>query len=60
MALTRASGCAPYGLMKTSRERRQAVIGFGAVDYGLQTLDGLAAWLDEQALAASSPEPVQG
>lgn len=29
-----------------SRERRQAVIGFGAVAYGLQTLDGLAAWLD--------------
>jgi uncharacterized protein YndB with AHSA1/START domain len=29
-----------------SRERRQAVIGFGAVEYGLQTLDGLAAWLD--------------
>lgn len=29
-----------------SRQRRQAVIGFGAVEYGLQTLDGLAAWLD--------------
>lgn len=29
-----------------SRERRRAVIGFGAVEYGLQTLDGLAAWLD--------------
>lgn len=29
-----------------SRERRQIVIGFGAVEYGLQTLDGLAAWLD--------------
>ena len=28
-----------------SRERRQAVIGFGAVEYGLQTLDGLEAWL---------------
>lgn len=28
-----------------SRERRQTVIGFGAVEYGLQTLDGLAAWL---------------
>lgn len=28
-----------------TRERRQAVIGFGAVEYGLQTLDGLAAWL---------------
>ncbi|WP_332715035.1 SRPBCC domain-containing protein [Pelagibacterium mangrovi] len=28
-----------------SRERRQAVIDFGAVEYGLQTLDGLAAWL---------------
>ncbi len=32
-----------------SRERRQVVIGFGAVEYGLQTLDGLAAWLDRQA-----------
>ena len=29
-----------------SRDRRQAVIGFGAVEYGLQTLAGLAAWLD--------------
>lgn len=29
-----------------NRERRQAVIGFGAVEYGLQTLEGLAAWLD--------------
>jgi hypothetical protein len=29
-----------------SRERRQVVIGFGAVEYGLQTLYGLAAWLD--------------
>lgn len=29
-----------------SRERRKAVIDFGAVEYGLQTLDGLAAWLD--------------
>lgn len=29
-----------------SRERRQFVIGFGAVEYGLQTLDGLARWLD--------------
>jgi uncharacterized protein YndB with AHSA1/START domain len=29
-----------------SRERRQAVIAFGAVEYGLQTLDGLAGWLD--------------
>jgi uncharacterized protein YndB with AHSA1/START domain len=28
-----------------SRERRQAVIGFGAVEYGLQTLDSLAVWL---------------
>lgn len=28
-----------------SRERRQVVMGFGAVEYGLQTLDGLAAWL---------------
>ena len=30
-----------------SARRRQAVIGFGAVEYGLQTLDGLAAWLDD-------------
>lgn len=29
-----------------SRARRQVVIGFGAVEYGLQTLDALAAWLD--------------
>jgi uncharacterized protein YndB with AHSA1/START domain len=29
-----------------NRERRQSVIDFGAVEYGLQTLDGLAAWLD--------------
>lgn len=29
-----------------SPERRRIVIGFGAVEYGLQTLDGLAAWLD--------------
>ena len=29
-----------------SRERRQQVISFGAVEYGLQTLDGLATWLD--------------
>lgn len=29
-----------------SRPRRQVVIGFGAVEYGLQTLDGLAAWLE--------------
>lgn len=28
-----------------SRARRQAVIGFGAVGYGIETLDGLAAWL---------------
>jgi len=28
-----------------SRERRQVVIGFGAVEYGLQTLDGPAPWL---------------
>jgi uncharacterized protein YndB with AHSA1/START domain len=32
-----------------SRERRQVVIGFGAVEYGQQTLDGLAAWLDRPA-----------
>ena len=31
-----------------SRERRQTVIGFGAVEYGLQTLNGLATWLDRQ------------
>lgn len=29
-----------------SPERRKAVISFGAVEYGLQTLDGLLAWLD--------------
>lgn len=29
-----------------SRKRRQVVIGFGAVEYGLQTLDALATWLD--------------
>jgi uncharacterized protein YndB with AHSA1/START domain len=29
-----------------SRERRQTGIGFGAVEYGLQTLDGLATWLE--------------
>lgn len=29
-----------------SRERRGIVIGFGAVEYGLQTLDKLAAWLE--------------
>jgi len=29
-----------------SAQRRREVIGFGAVEYGLQTLDGLAAWLD--------------
>jgi uncharacterized protein YndB with AHSA1/START domain len=28
-----------------TRERRLAVIGFGAVEYGLQTLEGLANWL---------------
>ena len=28
-----------------TRERRLAVIGFGAVEYGLQTLEGLADWL---------------
>lgn len=28
-----------------SPNRRQAVIGFGAVEYGLQTMDSLAAWL---------------
>lgn len=31
-----------------SAKRRAVVIGFGAVEYGLQTLDGLAAWLDER------------
>lgn len=30
-----------------SRARRQAVIDFGAVEYGLQTLDKLAAWLEQ-------------
>ena len=29
-----------------TRARRDAVIGFGAVEYGLQTLAGLAEWLD--------------
>lgn len=29
-----------------SRERRGVVIGFGAVEYGLQTLDSLGAWLE--------------
>ena len=29
-----------------SRERRQAVMRFGAVEYGQQTLECLAAWLD--------------
>ncbi|MCS3744140.1 hypothetical protein FHX16_006156 [Rhizobium sp. BK661] len=29
-----------------TRERRQIVIGFGAGEYGLQTLDGLVAGLD--------------
>lgn len=28
-----------------SRERRQAVVAFGAVEYGLQTLAGLERWL---------------
>lgn len=28
-----------------SRERRQAVVAFGAVEYGLQTLNGLERWL---------------
>lgn len=32
-----------------SRERRQQVIAFGAVEYGLQTLASLEAWLDGQA-----------
>lgn len=30
-----------------SIERRQTVIGFGAVEYGLQTLDGLALWMNQ-------------
>jgi uncharacterized protein YndB with AHSA1/START domain len=30
-----------------SRDRRQAVIAFGAVEYGLQTLNGLEVWLDQ-------------
>ena len=29
-----------------SRERRQAVLGFNAVGYGLQTLEKLGTWLD--------------
>lgn len=29
-----------------TRARRREVIAFGAVEFGLQTLDGLAAWLD--------------
>lgn len=29
-----------------SPERRRFVIGFGAVEYGLQTLDSLGAWLE--------------
>lgn len=29
-----------------SPERRQQVIGFGAVEYGLQTLESLERWLD--------------
>jgi uncharacterized protein YndB with AHSA1/START domain len=29
-----------------SRERRQAVVAFGAVEYGLQTLAGLERWLE--------------
>lgn len=34
-----------------TRARRQAVIGFGAVEYGLQTLGGLAVWLERQGAA---------
>lgn len=30
-----------------SPERRKAVIGFGAVEYGMQTLDSLADWLSQ-------------
>lgn len=30
-----------------SRERRKAAVDFGAVEYGLQTLDGLGDWLGE-------------
>ena len=33
-----------------TRERRQAVIDFGAVEYGLQTLAGLAEWLESDAV----------
>ncbi len=36
-----------------TRARRQFVIGFGAVEYGLQTLDGLVAWLDGQTGGAA-------
>lgn len=32
-----------------SRERRQFVIGFGAVEYGLQTLDALDVWLNRSS-----------
>lgn len=32
-----------------SRERRQAVIAFGAVEYGMQTLRGLETWLGGRA-----------
>jgi uncharacterized protein YndB with AHSA1/START domain len=36
-----------------SAERRRAVIGFGAVEYGIQTLDGLVFWLNgENGVAA--------
>ncbi len=35
-----------------SPERRQTVIGFGAVEYGLQTLEGLAIWLSEKVREA--------
>ena len=27
-------------------ERRQTVIGFGAVEYGIETLDGLVSWMN--------------
>ena len=39
-----------------SRERRQAVIGFGAVEYGLQTLGGLDSWLQRQDASAEAQE----
>jgi uncharacterized protein YndB with AHSA1/START domain len=36
-----------------STERRQTVIGFGAVEYGFQTLDGLVGWMNEKVRNAA-------